>query len=134
MKEDNKTKYIMYNSRVYMLISYFENLWLTTDKEEYIMPRQAPRSEPKEILETLNKLWLNTTDIKIIASVGLDKARAIKDEIANNLTGKGWYLPTGMVPSSKVIEYLKIDMKYLEKMANKNLGKDLKYENNKKKI
>ena len=98
------------------------------------MPRQAPRSEPKEILETLNKLWLNTTDIKIIASVGLDKARAIKDEIANNLTGKGWYLPTGMVPSSKVIEYLKIDMKYLEKMANKNLGKDLKYENKIKKI
>ena len=83
------------------------------------MPRQAKRSEPKEILRTLNKLWLNTEDIRIVASVGVDRAREIKNTISEQLLNDGWYLPTGMVPSAKVVEYLKIDLKYLEKISSK---------------
>lgn len=72
----------------------------------------------KEILNILNKQWLNTKDIQIISGTGIDKARKIKQAIACQVKDEGYYLPDGLVPTDKAISYLNINISYLKKISN----------------
>lgn len=81
-----------------------------------------------EMLQTLAKQWLTTADIKRIACCGYDKARAIRDGVANYLKEKNYYFPSGYLPTKEVIEYLKIDVNYLKKLSN--IERSLKEEKN----
>lgn len=85
------------------------------------MPRIPMRSTASEMLETLNKQWLDTKDIKILACVGLRRAKEIKDDISETLKNEKYFLPNGLVPSEKVIEYLNLNIKYLKKIANNQI-------------
>lgn len=68
----------------------------------------------KETLEILNKQWCSSKDIKIIAETSQKNAQEIKRKIKNNLEKKGYLLPSYLVPTTAVIEYLKIDIEFLE--------------------
>lgn len=78
------------------------------------IPKSASASE---MLEILKKQWLNTKDIKILASVGYEKAVKIKKEIIKNVEEQGCFLPSGLVPSEEVIKYLNLNIKYLKKVS-----------------
>lgn len=71
-----------------------------------------------EVLSLLNKYWLNTDDIKLIACVGFNKAIEIKKEVEKKCYLENMKLPSGRVPADKVIEYLNINIKYLKQCAN----------------
>ena len=70
-----------------------------------------------EMLEILKKQWLDTKDIQALASVSQDKAREIKKNITKNLEDQNYFLPTGLVPNEKVVEYLNLNIKYLKKIS-----------------
>lgn len=71
-----------------------------------------------EMLEILNQPWIGTEEIKRLACVGNDKARKIKAKIKEQLLDEGYILPSSnVVPTEKVAEYLKINIKYLKKVA-----------------
>ena len=78
------------------------------------IPKSASASE---MLEILKKQWLNTKDIKILASVGYEKAVKIKKEIIKNVEEQGYFLPSGLVPSEEEIKYLNLNIKYLKKVS-----------------
>ena len=73
-----------------------------------------------EILEKINNQWASTKDIKALACVGNNKAYEIKTKITKDLEENGYFLPKGLIPMEKLVEYLKINIKYLQKVASKS--------------
>lgn len=82
--------------------------------------RVVERLPASEILKLLDKQWLTTNDIRQIASVGLANAIKIKNKIINKILekDKNYFLPKGLVPTSEVVDYLHLDIKYLKKISN----------------
>lgn len=71
-----------------------------------------------EVLEILSRPWVGTKEIKRVACVGNNKATEIKNAIQQQLLDEGYILPSAnVVPSERVVEYLKINIRYLRKMA-----------------
>ena len=68
-----------------------------------------------ETLNLISKQWAGISDIRALAEVGEGNARKIKKRIEEELND--WLLPYGKVPMSKVVEYLRIDIKYLKKVS-----------------
>lgn len=81
------------------------------------MAKVPKRTSVDEMLLILNKQWLDTQDIRKLACVGEAKARKIKYEIRDNLLAENWFLPEGLVPSEKVVDYLNLNIKYLKKIG-----------------
>lgn len=66
-----------------------------------------------QMLITLNKQWATIQDIMLVGSLGRNKARDIKNEIAGKIEAEGKKLPNNLVPMEKVIEYFNINVEYL---------------------
>ena len=66
-----------------------------------------------QMLTTLNKQWATIQDIMLVGSLGRNKARDIKNEIARKIEAEGKKLPNNLVPMEKVIEYFNINVEYL---------------------
>ena len=81
------------------------------------MVKAAKSASASEMLDILKKQWLNTKDIKVLASVGYEKAVKIKKEIIKNVEEQGYFLPSGLVPSEEVIKYLNLNITYLKKVS-----------------
>lgn len=81
------------------------------------MGRIPQRASVNEMLEVLQKQWLDTKDISILACVSLNKAREIKKKITKEIESKDNFLPTGLVPNEEVVKYLNINVKYLKKIS-----------------
>lgn len=77
---------------------------------------EKKRINASETLELISQQWASVNDIKMLACVGDNTARNIKKYIESEL--KDWLLPYGKVPMSKVVEYLKIDIKFLRKVSD----------------
>ena len=75
----------------------------------------------EQILELIDQQWATTTDITKIGKCGREKAVKIKKEIKEQL-GNSYYLPNGMIPMEKVVEYFNININYLKKIKNLNKG------------
>ena len=82
------------------------------------MPRVVKRLTPKEILNILNKQYLNVVDIKKIASVNIENARKIREEITGNLKADNYFVPDKLIPSESLIKYLNLNLNYLKKLSN----------------
>ena len=73
-----------------------------------------------EVFVFLSKQWANVNDIKQLCGNGRDKARQIRNEIEAYILKSGkklLYGKTKNVPTSKVIDYLNLDIDYIAKMA-----------------
>lgn len=70
----------------------------------------------QEILNILDSQWADKKAIKQIGYVGDNKAWEIMNKIRANLENEGYYLPRGLVPMEKVVEYFKININYLKKL------------------
>lgn len=81
------------------------------------MGRIPQRASVNEMLKVLQKQWLDTKDISVLACVSLNKAREIKKKITKEIESKDNFLPTGLVPNEEVVRYLNINVKYLKKIS-----------------
>ena len=85
-----------------------------------------------DMLEILSKQWCNTEDLKKLTGLGKNNISKLKTKIRKELMGKGYKLPTKLLPMNEVVNYLKIDIEYLNQIAKNNLKqKGEKFENNK---
>lgn len=79
--------------------------------------RIAKTNSASESLQILSKLFLRNTDIAKLACCGAGKAGKIAKEIRKLAEEKNYYVPSGLLPTELVIDYLKINTNYLKKIA-----------------
>ena len=85
-----------------------------------------------DMLEILSKQWCNTEDLKKLTGLGKNNISKLKTKIRKELISKGYKLPTKLLPMNEVVNYLKIDIEYLNQIAKNNTKqKGEKFENNK---
>lgn len=85
-----------------------------------------------DMLEILSKQWCNTEDLKKLTGLGKNNISKLKTKIRKELMSKGYKLPTKLLPMNEVVDYLKIDIEYLNQIAKNNVKqKGEKFENNK---
>lgn len=85
-----------------------------------------------DMLEILSKQWCNTEDLKKLTGLGKNNISKLKIKIRKELISKGYKLPTKLLPMNEVVNYLKIDIEYLNQIAKNNVKqKGEKFENNK---
>ncbi|MBO8461788.1 MAG: hypothetical protein IAA85_03600 [Firmicutes bacterium] len=76
-----------------------------------------------EQLEAMTSQWADNKTIMIIGGVGLNKAVDIRKEIEQKIKEDGYNLPrNAIVPMKYVIDYFKIDINYLKKLASLERG------------
>lgn len=83
------------------------------------------KKEPISISDTLkllDKQWANTSDIAKIGCVGINRAGIIKKTIAQSIETEDCKLPYGLVPMKYVIDYFKLDIKYLKRVEKITRG------------
>lgn len=76
-----------------------------------------------EQLEAMTSQWADNKSIKIIGGVGNNMAGKIRQEIEEQIKKEGYRLPrSAVVPMKYVIDYFKIDINYLKKLASLERG------------
>lgn len=70
-----------------------------------------------ETLEILSKQWCNLQDLMKLTNVGRNSALKIRKEIKTELESKGYTLPPNLIPMCEVVNKLKINISYLQRMA-----------------
>lgn len=75
----------------------------------------------RETLNIISKQWCDLNDLMKLAEIGKNNAIKLRKEIKNELILKGYTLPNNRLPMYEVVNKLKININYLEKMAKENL-------------
>lgn len=75
----------------------------------------------KETLELISKQWCNLDDLMKLGQFGRNSALKVKREIKNHLTKLGYKIPNNLVPMKEVVNYLAIDVPYLESRAKERV-------------
>ena len=68
-----------------------------------------------------SKQWCNLEDLMKLAEIGKNNAVKLRKEIKQDLINQGYTLPNNRLPMIEVVNKLKININYLEKMAKENL-------------
>lgn len=71
----------------------------------------------KETLKLISKQWCNLADLQKLTGLGKNSVNKLKNEIRSDLEIKGYQLPSKLLPMNEVVNYLKINISYLQKMA-----------------
>lgn len=77
--------------------------------------------DARETLKLISKQWCNLNDLMLLAEIGKNNAVKLKKEIKQDLINQGYTLPNNRLPMIEVVNKLKININYLEKMAKENL-------------
>lgn len=75
----------------------------------------------RETLKLISKQWCDINDLMKLAETGKNNAVKLRREIKDELILKGYTLPNNRLPMIEVVNKLKININYLEKMAKENL-------------
>ncbi len=75
----------------------------------------------KETLNLISKQWCDMSDLKKLTGLGQNNAIKLRNEIKLSLINKGYTLPNRLLPMNEVVNYLKINIQYLQKMAKQNI-------------
>lgn len=73
----------------------------------------------EETLEIFSKQWCSLEDLMKISQVGRNSALKIKRNIREKLTKQGYVIPKHIVPMKEVVDYLDINISYLESRIKK---------------
>ena len=73
----------------------------------------------EETLEIVSKQWCSLEDLMKISQVGRNSALKIKRNIRDKLTKQGYMVPKHVVPMKEVVDYLDINISYLESRIKK---------------
>lgn len=76
----------------------------------------------KETLDLISKQWCSLNDLIELTGLGKNSALKLKNEIKITLINKGYQLPSKLLPMNEVVNYLKINISYLQKMAKETLN------------
>jgi len=71
----------------------------------------------KETLDLISKQWCDLNDLRKLTGLGKNSASKLKSEIRISLLNKGYQLPSKLLPMNEVVNYLKINFNYLQKMS-----------------
>ena len=77
--------------------------------------------DARETLKLISKQWCNLDDLMLLAEIGKNNAVKLRKEIKQDLINQGYTLPNNRLPMIEVVNKLKININYLEKMAKENL-------------
>lgn len=77
--------------------------------------------DARETLNLISKQWCNLNDLMLLAEIGKNNAVKLRKEIKQDLINQGYTLPNNRLPMIEVVNKLKININYLEKMAKENL-------------
>ncbi len=77
--------------------------------------------DARETLKLISKQWCNLDDLMKLAEIGKNNAVKLRKEIKQDLINQGYTLPNNRLPMIEVVNKLKININYLEKMAKENL-------------
>ena len=72
----------------------------------------------KETLELISKQWCTIEDLKKLSNLGNNNVYRLKKEMQEELEANGYILPKGLIPMCEVVKKLKIDIDYLNRLAN----------------
>lgn len=73
----------------------------------------------EETLEIISKQWCSLEDLMKISQVGRNSALKIKRNIREKLTKQGYMVPKHVIPMKEVVDYLDINISYLESKIKK---------------
>jgi len=73
----------------------------------------------QETLDIIAKPWCNLEDLMKLVQVGRNLALELRHKIREYVINQGYQLPGNNLPMDKVVEYLKINIDYLEKTNRK---------------
>ena len=68
----------------------------------------------QETLNLISKQWCNIEDLMKLGELGRNSALRIKKEIKEKLIKQGYKIPNHVVPMKEVVDYLDININYLE--------------------
>ena len=77
--------------------------------------------DARETLKLISKQWCNLNDLMLLAEIGKNNAVKLRKEIKQDLINQGYTLHNNRLPMIEVVNKLKININYLEKMAKENL-------------
>lgn len=77
--------------------------------------------DARETLKLISRQWCNLDDLMLLAEIGKNNAVKLRKEIKQDLINQGYTLPNNRLPMIEVVNKLKININYLEKMAKENL-------------
>ncbi len=77
--------------------------------------------DARETLKLISKQWCNLDDLMRLAEIGKNNAVKLRKEIKQDLINQSYTLPNNRLPMIEVVNKLKININYLEKMAKENL-------------
>ena len=73
----------------------------------------------EETLNLISKQWCNLEDLMALGQLGRNSALKIKREIKSKLTKQGYKIPNHLIPMKEVVDYLDININYLESRTKK---------------
>lgn len=77
--------------------------------------------DARETLKLISRQWCNLDDLMLLAEISKNNAVKLRKEIKQDLINQGYTLPNNRLPMIEVVNKLKININYLEKMARENL-------------
>lgn len=83
------------------------------------MTKSKEKLSAQEILDLLNLQWADTETVMKLGSIGYNKALHVKKIIKESLEDEGYFLPRGLIPMDKLVDYFKINVSYLKKISGK---------------
>lgn len=87
------------------------NIWLKRKRGDVM--------SANETLELISKQWCNLNDLMLLGEFGRNTALKVKKEIKDKLTKQGYRIPKHVIPMKEVVDYLDINISYLESRAKK---------------
>lgn len=70
--------------------------------------------EAQETLNLISKQWCTLEDLMVLGEFGRNSALKVKREIKNKLINQGYKIPSHVIPMKEVVDYLNININYLE--------------------
>lgn len=76
-----------------------------------------------ETLELISKQWCSLEELMRLGEIGRNTALKVKKEIKDKLINQGYKLPNNLIPMKEVVDYLDINISYLESRRNEGMKK-----------
>lgn len=78
----------------------------------------------KDILKVISKQWCCSQDFMILSNTGKNTTLKLMKELREQLEQQNYFLPTNLLPMDKVVEHLKLNVAYLEKVSDFDLNSE----------
>lgn len=78
----------------------------------------------KDILKVISKQWCSSQDFMILSNTGKNTTLKLMKELREQLGQQNYFLPTNLLPMDKVVEHLKLNVAYLEKVSDFGLNSE----------